>query len=440
MKRLWLVVIVCLAAGAGAAPGPSSGPTAAEQAVLAAVDAGVPRATRLLEEVVNINSGSMNFAGVRRVGEVFAREFKALDFETQWVDGEDFGRAGHLVASRGDRGPRILLIGHLDTVFTADSPFQRFKRVDEYHVSGPGITDMKGGNVVMLLAAEALRESGLLDELQLKVVLTGDEELRGSPHELANAALVEAARWADIAIGFEDGDGDPATAVISRRGASGWRLEVSGKPAHSSQVFREDIGDGAVFELSRILHTWREALRDEPNLTFNPGVVVAGTEAQLDANSGEGRAFGKSNVIARTALVNGGIRAVSPEQLERARQRMQDIAGNNSPHTGAQLSFSDGYPPMAASEGNRALLTMYSDISEQLGYGPVRAVDPRRAGAADISFAATYVDRAIDGLGLMGDGGHTVDEVADMRTLPQQAKRAALLLYRLAREASAPSR
>ncbi|WP_347136809.1 M20/M25/M40 family metallo-hydrolase [Parahaliea mediterranea] len=428
MKRLSLLLLLCLSAAAAGAANLSD----AEQSVVRAVDAGVPEATRLLEEVVNINSGTMNFAGVRRVGEVFEREFKALDFDTDWIDGEGFDRAGHLVASRGARGPRILLIGHLDTVFAADSPFQRFQRVDAHRVKGPGITDMKGGNVVMLLALSALREAGLLDALQLRVVLTGDEELRGKPHALANAALVEAAQWADIAIGFEDGDGDPATAVISRRGASSWRLEVAGKPAHSSQIFREDIGDGAVFELARILDEWRRKLRGEANLTFNPGVVVAGTDVRLDPTSGEGTAFGKSNVIARDALVNGGIRAVSPEQLRRAQQVMQAVAADNSPHTRAELSFAAGYPPMAASEGNRDLLALYNRISEALGYGPVRAVDPRRAGAADISFAAAHVRQAIDGLGLMGEGGHTVDEVADMRTLPRQAARAALLLHRLA--------
>lgn len=430
MIRLSLFFVLCLSAALPAA----AAMTDVEKRVAGAVEAGLPQSTQLLEEVVNINSGTMNFEGVRRVGAVFAGEFEALGFETKWVDGEDFGRAGHLVASRGERGPRILLIGHLDTVFAADSDFQRFQRLDANRVKGPGIIDMKGGNVVMLLALSALREAGLLDALQLRVVLTGDEELRGRPLAVANAALVEAARWADTAIGFEDGDGDPATAVVSRRGASSWRLEVRGKPAHSSQIFREDIGDGAVFELARILREWRQALRGEANLTFNPGVVVAGTEAELDATSGQGSAFGKSNVIARTALVNGGIRAVSPEQLQRAQKLMQSIVDDNSPHTGATLEFSEGYPPMATREGNRELLAMYSQISEDLDYGPVAAVDPRRAGAADISFAAAHVERAIDGLGLMGDGGHTVDEVADMRTLEQQAKRAALLLYRLAAE------
>lgn len=402
-----------------------------ERALSASVDASLPAATGLLEEAVNINSGSMNFAGVRRVGELFAGEFRAQGFATEWIDGKGFDRAGHLVASRGDRGPKILLIGHLDTVFSVDDAFQRYEPLSGQTVKGPGITDMKGGNVVMLLALGALREVGALDDLQVRVVLTGDEELRGRPLAIANAALVDAARWADIAIGFEDGDGDPKTAVITRRGSSSWRLEVSARTAHSSQIFRSDIGDGAAFELARILTAWREALREEPNLTFNAGAVVAGTRMGLDSSSGEGSVFGKGNVIPQAAIASGGIRAVSPEQLARAVASMREIAESGSAHSSARFSLDEGYPPMPATPGNRELLALYDQASRDLGYGPVAAVDPRRAGAADISFAAAHVAQAIDGLGLMGEGGHTVDETADMRTLPQQAKRAALLLYRL---------
>ncbi|TXS92798.1 M20 family metallopeptidase [Parahaliea maris] len=405
-----------------------------ETSVAEAVDGATARYTEVLERAVNINSGSMNFPGVRKVGDLFAEEFEALGFTTEWVDGAAFNRAGHLVARRGTRGPKVLLIGHLDTVFASDSPFQRFEVVDEHHTAGPGIADMKGGNVVMLLALSALAEAGLLDDLQLTAVLTGDEELRGRPLDVANAALVDAARWADVALGFENGDNDPHTVATARRGSTSWRLEVTGKPAHSSQVFREDIGDGAAFELARILTAWREALRAEENLTFNPGVLVAGTDVSLDATSGRGDVFGKSNVIARSALVNGGIRAVSPEQLRRAQEVMHKVAADNSPHSSAVLTFSEGYPPMPSTEGNRQLLALYSTVSEELGYGPVTPVDPRRAGAADISFAAGYVEQAIDGLGLLGSGGHTVDEMADMRLLPQQAKRAAILLRRLAQQ------
>ncbi|MEP6390757.1 MAG: M20/M25/M40 family metallo-hydrolase [Halioglobus sp.] len=402
-----------------------------EQAIAAAVVAREAEALALLEQAVNINSGTKNFAGVQAVGRVFSSAFTQLGFATQWVEGAEFERAGHLVASYGSSGPRLLLIGHLDTVFATDSPFQTWERLDEHHVRGPGITDMKGGNVVMILALTALKDAGLLDSVQVRVVLTGDEESRGRPMDIANRALIDAAVWADYAIGFEDGDGDPTTAVVSRRSAGNWALEVSGKPAHSSQIFRDDVGFGAIFESARILDSWRVSLATVPNLTFNPGKIIGGTQITSDASGDRGTAFGKNNVIAQTGLVSGGIRADSPEQLDMAINQMAAIVSESLPHTQASFSFTPGYPPMARTQGNLDLLARYTAISESLGYGEVLPVDPRRAGAADISFAAEHVRGAIDGLGLMGTGGHTIEEIADIRTLKQQAQRAAVLFYQL---------
>jgi glutamate carboxypeptidase len=245
--------------------------------------------------------------------------------------------------------------------------------------------------------------------------------------------LIDAAIHADIALGFEDGDGNPATANISRRGSVGWTLEVTGTPAHSSQIFREDIGPGAILEAARILAAFQAELRDEALLTFNPGLVLGGTSVAYDAQQSAGDAFGKDNVVAGRALVIGDIRAVSVEQLARVQARMHAIVAAGQNGTSAQIRFSEGYPPMGPTDGNAALLALYSQASEDLGLGPVAAVDPLQAGAADISFAAAHVDMALDGLGMGGSGGHTVEETAEVATLTTQAQRTALLLYRLAR-------
>lgn len=401
-----------------------------EAALADSVSAREPAARQLLERLVNINSGTDNHAGVEKAARLMIAPLETLGFKVRWHDGKAFNRAGHLIAERGSQGPKVLLIGHMDTVFAADSEFQRWQPLPGDKVKGPGITDMKGGNVVMLLALQALADQGLLDGLQLRVFIAGDEESRGEPLELAVAPLLEAGDWADIAIGFEDGDSNPATAVTARRSSASWRLQVSGKPAHSSQVFREDIGYGAIYELARVLDGFRSQLAGEPLLTFNPGVIVAGTDAELAAD-GRGTAFGKGNVIARTATVNGDLRAISPEQQSKAWAAMAAIAAQSLPHSQSRFSYEERYPPMAPTEGNARLLALYSQASEDLGHGPVVAVDPRRAGAADISFVAGRVQMALDGLGLMGDGGHTVEEVADMATLESQAARTALLLYRL---------
>jgi glutamate carboxypeptidase len=408
---------------------------AIERQIVQHVDAHRAEARALLERVVNINSGTMNMAGVREVGDVFRAQLDALGFATTWIDGSPFERAGHLVAKRKGAGPRLLLIGHLDTVFEPDSPFQRFELLNDSTARGPGVVDMKGGNVVLVEALRALQAAGVLDGMSITVVMTGDEERSGRPLDLARAALIDAAEWADIAIGFENGDSDPRTAVIARRGSSGWRLRVTGRPAHSSQIFRDNVGAGAIYEAARILHRFYEDLSGEWLLTFNPGVMLAGTDVRYDTAQSRGTAFGKGNVVAEHAMVTGDLRTISQDQLAHARERMRRIVAHHLPLTSAEITFNDSYPPLAPTPGNRQLLALFDRVSRDLGFGPVTAVDPRLAGAADVSFTAGLVDMAIDGLGPGGGDDHTVNETIDLRTLPMQTKRAAVMLFRLGHRA-----
>lgn len=404
-----------------------------EKQVTTTVDANNNQALKLLEEVVNINSGSMNFEGVYQVGQIFQKKLDALGFATRWVDGKPFGRAGHLVGYHTGKGTgkTLLLIGHLDTVFEPASSFQKFTRLNDSTATGPGISDMKGGNVMIIYSLEALKQTDLLKNMNIIVVMTGDEELSGRPLELARKDLIEAAKQADIALGMEDGDSNPATGVISRRSSSGWELNVSGLPAHSSQIFTTTIGAGAIYEASRILTGFYERLSTEKDLTFNPGMILGGSDVQKDQVLDGGTAFGKENIVARQAVVTGDIRAISPEQLKLAQEVMQNEVAKHLPQTNATLIFDEGYPPLAPTEGNKKLLERYSKVSEDLGLGKVTAVNPRDAGAADISFTSGYVDMAIDGLGLFGGHGHTDKEYANLNWLPRQTKRIALLMYRL---------
>jgi glutamate carboxypeptidase len=405
--------------------------SAEEQSIARAIDADQPAALALLEKVVNINSGTHNTDGVRAVGKVFAAELDALGFTTRWVDGSAFHRAGHLVAERAGAGPKLLLVGHLDTVFEPDSPFQRFERVSPDAARGPGVIDMKGGDVIIVFALKALESAGLLDGMHIVVVMNGDEEAAGDPMTAARAALVDAAQGAAAAIGFEDGAGDPKTAVIGRRGIVRWKLQVKGTPAHSSQIFRADIGYGAVFETARILDAFRTRLAGQKYLTFSPGLELAGTAVTHDDGNARGTAAGKPNVVAEHAVVTGDMRALSREQFAAAEKVMSEVVAGSLPGTSGEITFEDGYPPLAVTDGNRRLLAMYDQVSRDLGAGPVDAVDPSLAGAADVSHLAGIVPMILDGVGLMGDGGHTVNETADLATLPSQTKRAAILLHRL---------
>lgn len=417
----------------------ASGPAAAqlsdqERRIVDAAAANQRETIALLEQIVNINSGTLNEAGVRAVHDVLAARFEALGFEVRYVDNPAVAnRGGHLVATRrGTQGKHLLLIGHLDTVFEKDSPFQAWQLVNDSVARGPGASDMKGGDVVMWSALEALHAAGALDNTSITIVMTGDEERPGDPLEETRRALVEAGEAADIALGFEGGT--PGLGVIARRSSSGWRVDVEATTAHSSGVFSDGVGAGAIYEAARILEDFYAEIRGEDNLTFNAATIVGGTEASWDDETARGNAFGKTNVVPPTAVVTGDLRTLTNEQLERTREKMRGIVARPLPGTTSRITFFEGYPSMPPTDANRELLDLLSDVSQDVGTGPVEAFDPGRRGAADISFVASVVEAGIDGLGPDGDGSHTVEETVNLNSIERSAKRAALLIYRLTRD------
>jgi len=395
----------------------------ADQQVLKSIDQRRDAAIDLLARSVNIQSATENHEGVKRVADVYAAELASLGFETTWVDQKAVGRAGHLVAEhRGTQGTRVLLIGHLDTVLQGE-PFRR----DGRRGYGSGSSDMKSGNVIIIEALRALHAAGRLTDRQVIVVLTGDEEDTGRPYEQSRAALVEAATRSDVALAFEGYE--PGTAVVGRRGFSSWRLEVTGSQGHSSTIFGDDRGSGAIFEAARILNAFQAELR-EPYLTYNPSVVVGGTDVKYDAATFTGTATGKNNVVPRSVVVSGDMRFLSRDQLERARGKMRSIVAANLPKTSATITFEDGMPSMEPTDGNRALLATLDQVSRDLGTGPIVIHDPSKRGAGDISFVATLVS-GLDGLGGLGAQEHAPGEYTDLEEMTALTKRAALLLNRV---------
>lgn len=414
--------------------------TPTEQAIAEYVHAQAQGAEELLKDLVEINSGTMNHAGVREVGEMLAQELDQLGFESRWITlPTEVNRAGHLFAERaGTTGPSLLLIGHLDTVFEADDPFQGFRREGDWGI-GPGSSDMKGGDVVMIYALKALQSVGALDNTSIIVAFTGDEESPGEPISISRKDLIEAAQRSDIALGFEGGSRDERGeyGTVARRSASEWILEVEGRQAHSSGIFSEEAGAGAIFEAARILNAFYEEVRGEEHLTFNAGSILGGTEVSYEPEETRGTVFGKTNVIPQRVVVHGGIRTISQEQLERTRAAMERVVAENLPRTRASIRFVDGYPPMAPSPANEALLEVLSQVNQDLGGEPLTPLDPGRRGAADISFAAPHVQANLAGLGSYGRGAHAPGEAVDLATFPDVITRTAIFLYRLLQESPA---
>ncbi len=407
-----------------------------EAEMVSSVDAGEAHNLALLERLVNQNSGSLNLAGVEAVGKMVRAELEPLGFAVEWIPLRQTGRAGHLVARHKGRpgNKRLLLIGHLDTVFELDSPFQKWVRKGN-DGSGPGAADDKGGIVVMLAALRAMKAAGTLKPANIEIVLSGDEEDSGTPIALARRDLIAAGKRADVALDFEGlaQDAGKDMGSVARRGVADWTISVTARSGHSSGVFSEAAGNGAIYELARIIDGFRRELRED-KLTFNVGLIGGGAEARLDSGRIRLEASGKTNIIAGQAVARGDLRALTPEQYRRATAKMRSIVATSLAGATASIWFDDGsYPPMAPTAGNRALLARLNLVNRDLGLEPMGELDPLKRGAGDISFVAGDVDGLV-GLGPASRGDHTPAETVDIASIARQARRAAILMSRLASE------
>ena len=423
------IALVALSPAAHAKLSPS------EAKMVATVDAEYERSITLLEKLVNQNSGTMNFPGVKIVGDMMRAELEPLGFKVEWIDMAKAGRSGHLVATKvGKKGTKkLLLIAHLDTVFEADSPFQTFVRNGEQAI-GPGAGDDKGGIVVIVSALRAMQAAGTLKDASIEIHMTGDEEDAGDPIDITRAPLIAAGKTADVALDFEglSIENGKDMGVISRRSSNSWKLEVSGVTGHSSLIFDNIYGDGAAFELARILHRFRTEL-PEQNLTFNIGLVAAGQEVNFDTDGVRVSAKGKTNIIPGLAVARGDFRTLSEEQSARVRAKMLNIVAASAPKTTAMINFDPGsYPAMAPTDGNKVLLAGLNAVNRDLGLAEQPVLDPLKRGAGDISFVANDVDGLV-GLGVYSKGDHAPGETVDLASIKRQAKRAAILMTRLSR-------
>ena len=422
-----------------ASPSVSAALSPAEKKMAATVEASREQDVALLQKLVDQNSGTRNFEGVRAVAAMMQAELEPLGFTVRWVAMPETGRAGHLLAEHKGRGKHILLIGHMDTVFEKDSPFQKMVRRGDT-VEGPGVSDMKGGLVIMVSALRAMQAASTLKGADVRIVLSGDEESAGHPVEQARGDMIAAGKWADAALEFEGLAQEHGQDVgsISRRGSITWTLNTTGHTGHSAGIFGKEDGFGANYELARIIDTFRRELR-EPNLTYSVGIMLGGVTVTPSATTEEavgGSAKGKANIIAGQGYATGDIRALSNDQAMRIEQKMRAIVADHLPNTGAEISFSEGYPAMAPTEGSRALLGQLNGVNRDLGLPQMGELDPMRRGAGDIAFVAPYTDGLV-GTGAAGNGAHAIGETADLTSFPRQAKRAAILMTRLARQKSA---
>jgi glutamate carboxypeptidase len=434
MKSLPLAALVALQLAL--APTAQAKLSKAESGMAKTIAAEQDRSLALLEKLVNQNSGSLNLAGVEKVGQMMRAELEPLGFKVEWKPMIDTGRAGHLMATHVGKPDtkRLLLIAHLDTVFEPDSPFQTFTRKGDMG-EGPGAGDDKGGMVVIVAALRAMQAAGTLKGANIEIHMTGDEEDAGDPIEKARADLIAAGKRSDVALDFEGlvRDNGADMGSVARRSSESWTVTATGRSAHSSGIFSAAAGDGAIYELTRIIQRFRTEL-PEPNLTFNVGLIAGGQDATLDAGGIRATANGKTNIIAPIAIARGDLRTLSADQAARVKAKMAAIVAQHAPVTDAKLAFDPGgYPAMAPTDGNRALLVKLNGVNRDLGLAEMAPLDPLKRGAGDISFVAADVD-GLAGLGPYSTGDHAPGEAVDIPSIARQATRAAILMSRLSAE------
>jgi glutamate carboxypeptidase len=249
---------------------------------------------------------------------------------------------------------------------------------------------------------------------------------------VARKDFIERAKMSDIALGFEGAQG-LNTVAVARRGIGGWVLNVEAKTGHSAGIFSQSAGHGAIFEAARIINEFREQLKDEKYLTFNPGLMSGGSEIKIDNANAKLEAIGKTNIISPAAYVAGDLRFISEAQRDLAREKMTAITAQSLNGTKSSIRFTNGLPAMEPTAGNYRLVSYLDKITRDMGIGATLAGDPGARGAGDISDIAKYVD-CLDGLGASGSGAHKPGEVINLKELPLLIQRAALMIYRLSRD------
>ncbi|TVR09971.1 MAG: M20 family peptidase [Salinarimonadaceae bacterium] len=362
----------------------------------------------LLEEVVNIDSGSYDKAGVDEVGERFARFFEEHGVPVQTIQNADFGDAIRAAANSSGGGNRpIVLLGHRDTVFPKGEAARRPFTIRDGRAYGPGVCDMKGGLVINAFVLVAFHRFGGAPA-PVVALMTSDEEI-GAP--ACQTLIEETARGARAVFNSEPGrpNGD---VVTGRKGALFMRLEVFGKAAHSGGNFAEGVS--AIGELAHKIVKLHALTDVEAGVTLNVGLVGGGQSV---------------NTIAPLAEAEIDLRFVTHDQREAAMERIEAIVAEaTTPGATARLSIKGAFHPLVQDDGSRALFETYQSAMAEAGF----AVEGQFAGgSADSGFTASVGCPTICAVGPVGGKAHSPEEYLEVDSIVPRAQGLARAIIRL---------
>jgi glutamate carboxypeptidase len=410
MLRRLLSVITIAAASAALAPVAAAADKDAR--VLAAAQADRTAELQLLEQVVNIDSGTGDVEGGRKVAGVLSPRLQALGMTIESVAAEEAGLAENTVATLTGRGKtRILMIGHIDTVFETGTAQRRPFRTDDQRAYGPGVSDEKGGVVEGIYALGILHDLGFTNFGKIVFLMETSEE-RGSPG--TRALIGRLLKDADVELNLEPGD-LPDTLTVWRKGADTYRIEVKGRAAHAG-VAPQD-GRNAALELIHQLAGLDVFPKSGDGLTANLTVMHAGT---------------RGNIIPEDAWALVNVRVRDAADFERVAQLLRKNAETTViPDTRVTVSHGEGFPPLPNNSATDKLAAraqrLYAGIGRTVSAGG-------NGGASESALAADAGVAALDGLGPVGGGFHSEKEFLELETLTPRLYLLTMLLMDLGRD------
>ncbi|HYM44161.1 MAG TPA: glutamate carboxypeptidase [Steroidobacteraceae bacterium] len=377
--------------------------------VYAAAQAARTTELQLLGQVVNIDSGTGDVAGGRKVAAALIPHLKALGMTVESVPGEEDGLAENTVATLAGRGKaRILLIGHIDTVFEPGTAQRRPFRTDDKRAYGPGVSDEKGGVIEGICALQILHELAFTDFEKIVFLMESSEE-RGSPG--TRALIGRLLKDADVELNLEPGD-LPDTLTVWRKGSTTFRIDVKGRAAHAG-VAPQD-GRNAALELIHQISGLETFPKSGDGLTVNLTVMHAGT---------------RGNIIPEDAWALVNVRVRDKADFGRVEQVLRRNAATTViPDTRVTLSGGEGFPPLQSNPATDRLAAraqrIYAGIGRTLAAGG-------NGGASESALAADAGVAALDGLGPIGGGFHSDQEFLELDSLTPRLYLLTMLLMDL---------
>lgn len=364
----------------------------------------------MLERLVNKDSGSQYKKGVDAVGKIISNEFKLLNYKVDVVEQQDVGN--HLILRHNEsKNPKIMILGHLDTVYKEGTVKERPFVIRGTRAYGPGVIDMKGSHVILLYAIKSLIDAGEIDAVKnVHILLNSDEEIGSTTSQvlIENVSLGK-----QCALVMEPARPD-GSVVSSRRGGGHYELKVYGKASHAGIAPQEGIS--AIEEISHKIIKLQRLNNTLVGVNVNVGIVHGGESA---------------NVICPYAEAVIDIRIDTIEQGELIDQEIKKIC-SVADVPGAVLELKGGIhrSPMIKGEDTEQLLQIIQKVGNEMG---IEINDIATGGNSDASFTSNVGVPTIDGLGPIGGNAHSIDEYLEIPSLVERA----LLLAKVIQKISA---